>query len=114
MTYRDGGMEVSTPDPEWIFIATHMNRPISLLHMVGREEICHSCQLVEQIIFEPKHWGRPNDGGFGKYGPSNPLSSGLFALLVGSLVVHIFQNKLLYFGKIRMAILCPHCRKKRG
>lgn len=39
-----------------------MNRPVALLHVVGREEVGDTSELVEQVVFETKHGRRTDDG----------------------------------------------------
>lgn len=42
-----------------------MNGPVALLHVVGSENIAHFGQLVEEVILEAEHGGRPDNGGLG-------------------------------------------------
>lgn len=42
--------------------STYVNRPVALLHVVGREEVGDTSELVEQVVFETKHGRRTDDG----------------------------------------------------
>lgn len=42
-----------------------MNGPVTLLHVVGGENVAHLGQLVEQVVLETEHWCRSHDCGLG-------------------------------------------------
>lgn len=43
-----------------------MDRPVSLLHVVGREQVHDAGKLQQQPVLETKHRGGPDNGGLGE------------------------------------------------
>ena len=65
-----------------------MDRPVSLLHVVRGEEVQYVGELEEKIVFEAKHWGRPDDGRLGKDTPGNLFSASLCTLASDHSLLH--------------------------
>ena len=56
-----------------------MDRPVSLLHVVGGKEVRNTRKLEQQVVFETEHGCWPHDGGLGEDAPGNLLSAALDA-----------------------------------
>jgi hypothetical protein len=54
-----------------------MNRPITLLHVVGGKDISHPSELVEETIFKPEKGSWSNDRGFWEDATDNSFTSRL-------------------------------------
>jgi len=54
-----------------------VHRPISLLHVVGSEQVGNSSELQKKIVLEAKQRRRPHDGCLGKYAARDFLASAL-------------------------------------
>lgn len=71
----------------WIAVA-YVNRPETLLHVVGGEEIGYTGKFVEQVVFEAEHGSWSDDGRLGVDVANDFLTPSLF-LLVLIFLLHI-------------------------
>ena len=63
-----------------------MNRPVTLLHVVGGQNIAHLGQSVEQVVLETEHWRRSHDCGLGVDLADNLLTPSLYIISTLALV----------------------------
>lgn len=71
-----------------IIWVTYMNRPETLLHVVGGEKVGYASKFVEEVVFETEHGGWSDDGRLGVDVAYDFLAPSLF-LLVLLLLHHI-------------------------
>lgn len=58
-------------------LATYMNGPGALLHIVGSEDVGEAGKLVKEVVLETEHRGRADNGGLGVDVTDNFLTPGL-------------------------------------
>ena len=76
-----------------------MDRPVSLLHVVGGKEVHNARKLEQQVVFEAKHGRWPHDGGLWEDAPGNLLGATLEIVLDTSSRP---DSKILYLGRVEL------------
>lgn len=89
---------------------TYMNRPVSLLHVISREDIGYTGQPVQETILESKHGSRPDNRCLREDAANNSFSLGLFKVLVSVVMIRSGDQPLS--GRTLKGNSGPHCVRR--
>ena len=79
-------------------IATYVNGPVALLHVVGSENVANLSQLVKKVVLETEHWRGTHDCCLGVDVADDLLTPSLY--IISTSLVYIFTGYIDLGSKI--------------